>query len=67
VWGYAARFKADKLPTSAPFSPNHPHGFLNGALLSESEALAQEWQAFESDWQWYQHALESAEFVIERQ
>ena len=67
VWGYAARFKADKLPTSAPFSPKHPHGFLNGALLPESEALEQEWQAFESGWQWYQRALRSEGFVIERQ
>ena len=66
VWGYVARFKADKLPTSAPFSPNHPHGFLNGALLPESEALEHEWQAFESGWYWYQRALESEGFVIER-
>jgi len=67
VWGYAARFNADKLPTSAPFSPKHPHVFLNGALLPESEALKQEWQAFESGWQWYQNALGSEGFVIERQ
>lgn len=67
VWGYAARFKADVLPTSAPFSTKHQHGFLNGALLPESNALAQEWQAFESGWGWYQRALESDGFVIERQ
>ena len=66
VWGYAARFKADNLPTSAPFSPNHQHGFLNGALLPEFEAIKQEWQAFESGWQWYQRALGSQGFVIER-
>lgn len=66
VWGYAARFKADVLPASAPFSTNHQHGFLNGALLSESNALAQEWQAFESGWGWYQRALESGGFVIDR-
>ena len=65
VWGYVARFKADTLPTSAPFSPIHPHGFLNGALLPEPEALEQEWQAFESGWQWYQGALASHGFVIE--
>jgi len=29
--------------------------------------LEQEWQAFESGWQWYQHALGSEGFVIERQ
>jgi len=67
VWGYAARFKADNLPTSAPFSSKHPHSFLNGALLPESEALEQEWQAFESGWQWYQRALGSEGFLIERQ
>jgi len=67
VWGYAARFKAENLPPSAPFSPKHPHSFLNGALLPESEALQQEWQAFESGWQWYQHALGSEGFVVERQ
>ena len=67
VWGYAARFKAGKLPTSAPFSTKHSHDFLNGALLPESEALEQEWQAFESGWQWYQRALRSEGFVIERQ
>ena len=67
VWGYAARFKAGNLPPSAPFSPKHPHSFLNGALLPESEALQQEWQAFESGWQWYQHALGSEGFVVERQ
>ena len=66
VWGYAARFKADKLPTSAPFSPKHPHSFLNGALLPELEALKQEWQAFESGWQWYQRALRFHGFSIER-
>jgi len=66
VWGYAARFKADVLPASAPFSTNHRHGFLNGALLPESNALAQEWQAFESGWGWYQRALESGGFVIGR-
>jgi len=66
VWGYAARFKADKLPASAAFSLEHQHGFLNGALLPESEALDKEWQAFESAWQWYQHALKSEGFVIER-
>ena len=65
VWGYVARFKADTLPTSAPFSPIHPHGFLNGALLPEPEALEQEWQAFESGWRWYQGALASQGFVIE--
>jgi len=67
VWGYAARFKAENLPTSAPFSSKHPHSFLNGALLPESEALEQEWQAFESGWQWYQRALGSEGFLIERQ
>jgi len=67
VWGYAARFKADHLPTTAPFSLKHPHGFLNGALIPESEALEQEWQAFQSGWQWYQHALESAGFGVARQ
>jgi sugar phosphate isomerase/epimerase len=67
VWGYAARFKADNLPASAAFSLAHQHGFLNGAMLPEAEALAQEWQAFESAWQWYQHALKSEGFVIERQ
>jgi sugar phosphate isomerase/epimerase len=66
VWGYAARFKADSLPTSAAFNQEHQHRFLNGALLSDSEALGQEWQAFESGWQWYQLALESAGFLIER-
>ena len=65
VWGYVARFKSDTLPTSAPFSQIHPHGFLNGALLPEPEALEQEWQAFESGWQWYQGALASHGFVIE--
>jgi hypothetical protein len=39
---------------------------LNGALLPESEALDRERQAFESAWQWYQHALKSEGFVIER-
>jgi sugar phosphate isomerase/epimerase len=66
VWGYAARFKADSLPTSAVFSQKHQHRFLNGALLSEPEALAQEWQAFESGWRWYQLALDTAGFMIER-
>jgi hypothetical protein len=66
VWGYAAPFKADHLPASAAFSVAHPHGFLNGALLPESEALVQEWQAFESGWQWYQRALGSEGFSIER-
>jgi len=66
VWGYAARFKADDLPTSTPFSTKHQHSFLNGALLPESNAIAQEWQAFESGWGWYQRALESDGFVIER-
>jgi 3-oxoisoapionate decarboxylase len=66
VWGYAARFKADKLPASAAFSLEHQHRFLNGALLPESEALDRERQAFESAWQWYQHALKSEGFVIER-
>ena len=67
VWGYAARFKAESLPKSEPFSLNHQHGFLNGALSSQSDALAQEWQAFESGWQWYQTALSTNGFVIERQ
>ena len=67
VWGYAARFKAERLPESEPFSLNHHHGFLNGALLSQTDALAQEWQAFESAWQWYQSALSANGFVIERQ
>jgi sugar phosphate isomerase/epimerase len=67
VWGYAARFKADSLPTSAPFSLDHQHGFLNGAQLKESEALDREWQAFESAWQWYQLALEREQFIVERQ
>jgi sugar phosphate isomerase/epimerase len=66
VWAYAARFKADKLPTTAPFSLQHSHEFLNGALLPESEALEQEWQAFESAWQWYQSALAAHGFVIGR-
>jgi sugar phosphate isomerase/epimerase len=66
VWGYAARLKADDLPTTTPFSLKHPHHFLNGALLHQSEALEQEWQAFESGWQWYRHALESSGFVIAR-
>lgn len=66
VWGYAARFKAESLPMSEPFSLNHQHGFLNGALLSQSDALAQEWRAFESGWQWYQSALSTNGFVIER-
>ena len=65
VWGYAAPFKAEVLPTSVAFSTAHPHGFLNGALLPESEALEQEWRAFESGWQWYQRALGSEGFVIE--
>ena len=67
VWGYAARFKADSLPTSAPFSLDHQHTFLNGAQLKESEALDREWQAFESAWQWYQLALEREQFIVERQ
>ncbi len=66
VWGYVARFKADALPTSAPFSSQHRHGFLNGALLPEPDALEQEWQAFELGWQWYQRELASAGFAIER-
>jgi sugar phosphate isomerase/epimerase len=66
VWGYAARFKADTLPTSAPFSTKHQHGFLNGALLPESTALEQEWQAFESGWGWYQRELGAAGFFVRR-
>jgi len=67
VWAYTARFKADHLPSSAAFSLQHQHGFLNGALLPPAQALAQEWQAFESGWQWYQEALASHGFVIARQ
>jgi len=66
VWGYAAPFKAATLPSSAPFSTTHTHSFLNGALLPHSEALAHEWQAFESGWQWYQTALAADGFVIGR-
>jgi len=66
VWGYAARYKAKNLPATAPFNTQHQHSFLNGALLPQSQALEQEWQAFESGWQWYQRALESDGFVIAR-
>jgi hypothetical protein len=66
VWGYVAKFKAEDLPGTAAFSLEHQHGFLNGALLPESAALKQEWQAFELGWQWYQRELESAGFLIER-
>lgn len=66
VWGYVAKFKAENLPVTAAFSLEHQHGLLNGALLPESEALQQEWRAFESGWQWYQRELESVGFVIER-
>jgi sugar phosphate isomerase/epimerase len=66
VWGYAARFKADTLPTTAAFSLGHQHGFLNGATLPQVEALAQEWQAFEVGWQWYQRALSASGFVVAR-
>jgi hypothetical protein len=66
VWAYAAPCKADSLPTTAPFSLQHPHRFLNASLLPESVALVQEWQAFESAWEWYQRALESNGFVIGR-
>ena len=66
VWGYVARFKGKTLPASKPFSLEHQHGFLNGNLLPESDALQQEWQAFESAWQWYRSALSSSGFVIER-
>jgi sugar phosphate isomerase/epimerase len=67
VWGYVARFKGKTLPASKPFSLEHQHDFLNGNLLPESDALQQEWQAFESAWQWYSSALSSSGFVIERQ
>ncbi len=66
VWGYVAPFKADTLPASPVFSQNHPHGFLNGALLPQPDALAQEWQAFESGWRWYLQALGTAGFEIAR-
>ena len=66
VWGYVARFKAQTLPATSAFSLNHNHGWLNGALLPESDALGQEWQAFELGWQWYQRQLELAGCVIER-
>jgi hypothetical protein len=67
VWGYVAKFKAENLPATAAFSLKHQHGLLDGALLPQSEALQQEWQAFELGWHWYQNALRSAGFVIERQ
>jgi hypothetical protein len=54
------------LPTSAAFSLRHQHVFLNGATLTQVDALAQEWQAFESGWQWYQQALAASGFVIAR-
>jgi sugar phosphate isomerase/epimerase len=66
VWGYVARFKAQNLPATSAFSLNHNHEWLNGALLPESDALGQEWRAFELGWQWYQRELELAGFVIER-
>jgi hypothetical protein len=62
-----AKFKAENLPATAAFSLKHQHGLLDGALLPQSEALQQEWQAFELGWHWYQNALRSAGFVIERQ
>jgi hypothetical protein len=67
VWGYVAKFKAENLTATAAFSLKHQHGLLDGALLPQSEALQQEWQAFELGWHWYQNALRSAGFVIERQ
>ena len=67
VWGYVARFKAEHLPLSKAFSLEHPHGFMNGNLLPESDALQQEWRAFETAWRWYRDALNSSGFVIERQ
>jgi sugar phosphate isomerase/epimerase len=67
VWGYVAPFKADTLPATPAFSLNHPHAFLNGGSLEKPDALAREWQAFESGWQWYQQALGAAGFEIARQ
>jgi hypothetical protein len=64
-WGYVAAVDGGvELPSTPPFSKDHPHGYFDATTLDAQSAMEQERHAFHQGWDWFRNALATAGYVI---